>query len=99
VPPVAASVPSTSADQLAEMSAGIHAMREDWPDSGPNLDVAELFYAGDRAEASEYLRRQGWSTERRRTSELFGVHGLSVPDTALTPFGDPVYVTASLISR
>ncbi|CAN5623454.1 class I SAM-dependent methyltransferase [soil metagenome] len=89
-------VAGIDADQLAEMSARTRAMQNQWLDTGPDVDVAELFYSGERAQASEYLRQNDWTTEKFRTSELFAAHGLDLPDTALTPFGDPVYVTARL---
>jgi methyltransferase (TIGR00027 family) len=92
-------VASISAEQLTEISARMQSMRalsaQSGPDSGPAIDVAELWYAGERAEASAYLSRRGWSTVRSRTSDLFVAYGRPRPLQQPTPFGEPVYVTAT----
>ena len=48
---------------------------------------------GARA-ASDYLAVKGWTATTERTTALFGRYGLALPEGRVTPFGDPVYVTA-----
>jgi methyltransferase (TIGR00027 family) len=68
---------------------------ERWRRHGFELDMTELVYFGDRNEAAEYLRSHGWETAGRTTADLFAEYGLEpLPETM--PFGDVVYVSATL---
>ena len=81
-------------EQLARISGRMKTMRD--PNSGEApVDVADLWYVGERRQASDYLAAKGWTATTERTTALFGKYGLALPEGPVTPFGDPVYVTAT----
>lgn len=65
-------------------------------DLGDEVDVADLFYAGERTEAAIYLAGKGWKTSLRKGTELFADYGLPPSAEGLSSFGDVVYVSATL---
>jgi methyltransferase (TIGR00027 family) len=80
-------IPSDWAERLTERSRRI----------GSNINLAELFYTGDRNSASEYLAARGWRVDIRTTDEAFAVHGFEVPKDELASFGaHSGYLTATL---
>jgi methyltransferase (TIGR00027 family) len=81
-----------TAEQLRRISERMKTMGDN--NSEPPVSVADLWYVGDRRQASDYLGDLGWTTAVERTTELFGKYGLALPAGRVTPFGDPVYVTA-----
>jgi methyltransferase (TIGR00027 family) len=70
---------------------------ERWREHGLDLDMSELFYFGDRNEAAAYLNSHGWATAGRDAKELFAEYGLE-PPTEQRPFGEVIYVSATLRS-
>jgi len=53
-------------------------------------------YFGDRNEAAAYLASHGWETTGSSSKELVTKYGLEpLPDETL-PFGDIIYVSATL---
>ncbi|MEB4209319.1 class I SAM-dependent methyltransferase [Mycobacterium sp. 94-17] len=79
-------VPSDWARKLTERSARI----------GSNIDLAALFYTGERNTAAEYLAAHGWRVDIRTTELAFRAHGFAVPDDELASFGDSSgYLTAT----
>ena len=90
-----------SSEQLDQMSSQMRAARDQWSsqglDTGPEVDVAQLWYVGDRTDSAEYLTGKGWTTESVNTSTLMDKHGIAVPAGELTPLGDPVYISGRLI--
>jgi methyltransferase (TIGR00027 family) len=78
---------------------------EDWAERltkrsqrfGSEINLAELFYAGDRNPAADYLGQQGWRTDVRTTEQAFAANGFEVPDDELASFGSGSgYLTATL---
>ena len=64
---------------------------------GSNIDLAELFYTGDRNPAADYLAAHGWRTEIRTTEQAYGANGFEVPNDELASFGSGSgYLTATL---
>jgi methyltransferase (TIGR00027 family) len=51
---------------------------------GSNINLAELFYTGERNTASEYLTGHGWRVDIRTTEEAFAANGFQVPNDELT---------------
>jgi methyltransferase (TIGR00027 family) len=92
--------PTVSVEDLQEMSERMRATQQEWQangmDLGDEVDVAELFYAGDRTAASSYLADRGWATVLREGSQLFADYGLPPATEGLPSFGDAVYVSATL---
>jgi methyltransferase (TIGR00027 family) len=80
-------IPSDWAERLTERSRRI----------GSNINLAELFYTGDRNNASEYLAAHGWQVDVRTTEQAFAANGFEVPNDELTSFGaHSGYLTATL---
>jgi methyltransferase (TIGR00027 family) len=80
-------IPADWAEKLTERSRRI----------GSNINLAELFYTGDRNTAAEYLRGHGWHVDIRNTEQAFAANGFTVPQDELASFGDASgYLTAVL---
>jgi methyltransferase (TIGR00027 family) len=81
------SVPSDWAERLTERSKRI----------GSNINLAELFYTGERNTAAEYLGGHGWRTDIRTTEQAYAANGFELPDDELASFGEASgYLTATL---
>ena len=64
---------------------------------GSNINLAELFYTGDRNPSADYLAAHGWRTEIRATEQAYLANGFEVPDDELASFGSGSgYLTATL---
>lgn len=64
---------------------------------GSNLDLAELFYSGERNSAGDYLTSKGWDVTIRSTREAYAVNGFEFPEDELTALaGDSGYLSAIL---
>ncbi|WP_428342941.1 class I SAM-dependent methyltransferase [Mycobacterium sp.] len=80
-------VPADWAERLTERSKRI----------GSNINLAELFYTGDRNPAADYLGAHGWRTDIKTTEQAYAAHGFEVPDDELASFGSGSgYLTAAL---
>jgi methyltransferase (TIGR00027 family) len=80
-------VPSDWAQKLTERSERV----------GSNINLAELFFTGERNSAAEYLTGHGWRVDIRTTEQAFGANGFQVPNDELASFGgDSGYLTATL---
>jgi methyltransferase (TIGR00027 family) len=80
-------IPSDWAQRLTERSRRI----------GSNINLAELFYTGDRNTASEYLTAHGWRVDIRTTEQAYATHGFELPKDELASFGAASgYLTAAL---
>ncbi|MFY2860465.1 class I SAM-dependent methyltransferase [Mycobacterium sp. THU-M104] len=80
-------IPSDWAQKLTERSRRL----------GSNIDLAELFYTGDRNTAAEYLGGHGWQVDIRTTEQAYAENGFALPDDDLASFGDASgYLTATL---
>ncbi|ORA11616.1 class I SAM-dependent methyltransferase [Mycobacterium asiaticum] len=71
-------IPSDWAEKLTERSRRI----------GSNINLAELFYTGERNSAAEYLTGLGWRVTVRNTEQAYAAHGFVVPDDELAAFGN-----------
>jgi methyltransferase (TIGR00027 family) len=80
-------VPADWAERLTERSRRI----------GSNINLAELFYTGDRNPAADYLRAHGWQTDITTTEQAYADNGFEVPDDELASFGSGSgYLSATL---
>ena len=80
-------IPADWADRLTERSRRI----------GSNINLAELFYSGDRNAAADYLKDHGWHIAVQTTSQIYAANGFELPDDELASFGDGSgYLTATL---
>ncbi|CAM2841332.1 SAM-dependent methyltransferase [Mycobacterium intermedium] len=81
------SVPADWAQKLTERSRRI----------GSNINLAELFYTGDRNTAGEYLAGHGWQIDVLTTEQAFAANGFAFPEDELASFGGGSgYLTAVL---
>ncbi|BBX27266.1 class I SAM-dependent methyltransferase [Mycolicibacterium alvei] len=55
------------------------AMSEQWRQHGLDLDLANLWYDGERNSVVEYLSGSGWSVTARTRPELFAEYGRAFP--------------------
>jgi methyltransferase (TIGR00027 family) len=80
-------IPADWADRLTERSRRI----------GSDINLAELFYSGDRNAAADYLKDHGWHIAVQTTSQIYAANGFELPDDELASFGDGSgYLTATL---
>ena len=80
-------IPADWADRLTERSRRI----------GSNINLAELFYSGDRNPAADYLKDHGWQIDVQTTAQIYAANGFELPDDELASFGDGSgYLTATL---
>lgn len=78
-------IPSDWAQKLTERSRRI----------GSNINLADLFYTGERNTAAEYLDGHGWTVNVRSTEQAYAANGFEVPDDELASFGKSSgYLTA-----
>ncbi|OBA76604.1 SAM-dependent methyltransferase [Mycobacterium sp. 1554424.7] len=64
---------------------------------GSNINLAELFYTGERNTAAEYLTGHGWRVDIRTTEQIYAANGFELPNDELAAFGGGSgYLTATL---
>jgi methyltransferase (TIGR00027 family) len=56
-------------------------MSRQWGDRGLDIDLSQLFYAGERNPVVDYLTGHGWQVSARTRSEVFAGYGREFPDT------------------
>ncbi len=90
-------------DELARIGDQMRSAQEQWQGKGidgfgdaTDIDITELFYAGERTESSVFLADRGWAVTLRKSSELYATYGLEPPIEGLSAFGDITYLTAIL---
>ena len=82
-------VPSDWAERLTERSRRI----------GSNINLAELFYTGDRNTAADYLEGHGWRVETQTTADIYAANGFELPDDELASFGSASGYLAATLDR
>jgi O-methyltransferase involved in polyketide biosynthesis len=96
---------SAPGSRLATEHMDIQGSPEEWTEKlnersrrmGSNLDLAELFYWGERSSAGDYLTSKGWGVTIRSTREAYAVNGFEFPEDELTALaGDSGYLSATL---
>ena len=96
---------SAAGSRLATEHMDIQGSAADWTEKlsersrrmGSNLDLAELFYTGDRTAAGEYLKAKGWEVSVRSSRKAFALNGFKYPEDELTALaGDSGYLSAIL---
>jgi methyltransferase (TIGR00027 family) len=80
-------LPADWAEKLTERSKRI----------GSDINLAELFYTGERNSAADYLTSDGWRVDVLKTVDAYAANGFELPDDELAAFGgDSGYLTATL---
>jgi methyltransferase (TIGR00027 family) len=70
-------IPADWAEKLTERSRRI----------GSKINLAELFYTGDRNSAGEYLGERGWQVDITTSEQAFSANGFQLPQDELASFG------------
>jgi methyltransferase (TIGR00027 family) len=89
-----------SSDAIQTMADRILDVTEQWRDHGFDIEMTDLWYAGDRNDVVEYLRSHGWTTTATTVPELAANYGLSLPPRPAAPGKEETlsamhYVTAT----
>ena len=70
-------------------------MSDQWSGLGLDLNLADLFYAGERTSVVDYLRQHGWQVGTRSRPEMFAMHGRTFTDgESMAPLRNSLSVTA-----
>ena len=56
-------------------------LRAEWQEHGFDVNLADLFYEGERNPVVEYLTGHGWQVSARTRPEVFAAYGKEFPDT------------------
>jgi len=97
---------SAPGSRLATEHMDIQGSADEWTEKlnersrsmGSNIDLAGLFYAGERNTAGDYLTSTGWDVTIRSTQEAYADNGFELPEHELTALeGDSGYLSATLI--
>jgi methyltransferase (TIGR00027 family) len=96
---------SAPGSRLATEHMDIKGSADEWTEKlnersrsmGANIDLAGLFYAGERNTAGDYLTSKGWDVTIRSSQEAYAVNGFELPEHELTALeGDSGYLSATL---
>ncbi|MCW2565173.1 MAG: methyltransferase, putative, family [Mycobacterium sp.] len=83
-------------DGGAAMSERAKTMGTSWRDHGFDVDLTQLFYAGERNPVAEYLTGHGWQVSTRSRPEVFAEYGRDFPTTdELAPLRNSLAVIAT----
>ncbi len=83
-------------DAGASMGQRAEAFRERWQKHGFDMNLAGLFYPGERNPVVEYLTDHGWNVSARNRAEMFTEYGRHFPDDeGLAPMRGSLAVTAT----
>ncbi|WP_197374375.1 class I SAM-dependent methyltransferase [Mycolicibacterium baixiangningiae] len=66
-------------DAGARIGAASAGMSEEWRRHGLDLDMADLFYDGDRSPVVDYLQAHGWDVSARSRPDMFAHYGRPFP--------------------
>jgi methyltransferase (TIGR00027 family) len=66
-------------DGGASIGERAEAMRDLWGGDGFDVDLADLFYKGERASVVDYLTSHGWQVDARSRPEMFSQYGRVFP--------------------
>jgi methyltransferase (TIGR00027 family) len=67
-------------DAGASIGERAAAMRSEWQQHGFDVNLADLFYQGERNHVVEYLTGHGWQVSAQPRPELFAAYGKEFPD-------------------
>jgi methyltransferase (TIGR00027 family) len=83
-------------DGGSTLAARAKTMGSQWQQHGLDVDLSQLFYAGERNPVVEYLTGHGWQVNARSRPEVFAGYGRELPDTEeLSPLRGSLAVIAT----
>jgi methyltransferase (TIGR00027 family) len=68
-----------ASDAVQTMADRMRAVTDQWREHGFDVEMSDLWYAGDRNDIVDYLNAHGWAAGSTSVPELLAVHGLSLP--------------------
>jgi methyltransferase (TIGR00027 family) len=68
-----------ASDAVETMADRIRKVTDQWREHGFDIEMTDLWYAGERNDVVEYLSTHGWATAATSVPELAGAYGLSLP--------------------
>jgi methyltransferase (TIGR00027 family) len=96
---------SAPGSRLATEHMDMSELPDDWAQrltdrsrlSGSNIDLADLFYTGERNSSGDYLTSHGWETVIRTSEEAFAANGFTLADDEFARLASSAgYLTATL---
>ena len=96
---------SAPGSRIATEHMDLSSIPDDWAEKltertkrlGSEIDLAELFYTGERNSAADYLAKHGWRNTILPTAEAYAANGFQLPDDELATFGgNSGYLTSTL---
>ena len=82
-------------DSGAAVAERAKTMGSQWQQHGLDVDLSQLFYAGERNPVVDYLTGHGWQVNARSRPEVFADYGRELPDTEeLSPLRKSLAVIA-----
>jgi methyltransferase (TIGR00027 family) len=82
-------------DAGASIGERAAALGSEWQEHGFDVNLADLFYRGERSHVVEYLTGNGWQVSARARPELFRAYGKDFPETdELAPLRNSLAVIA-----
>jgi O-methyltransferase involved in polyketide biosynthesis len=69
-------------DGVQKMADRMRAVTDQWRVHGFDVEMTDLWYAGDRNDIVEYLSTHGWATAATSVPDLAAAYGLSLPSAA-----------------
>jgi methyltransferase (TIGR00027 family) len=83
-------------DAGASIGERAAAMRSEWQEHGFDVNLADLFYKGERNDVVEYLTGHGWQVSARTRPEVFAAYGKEFPDAdELAPLRNSLAIIAT----
>jgi methyltransferase (TIGR00027 family) len=83
-------------DAAASIGERAKAISQQWGDQGFDVNLNDLFYAGERNHVVDYLNGHGWQVSARPRPEMFAHYGRAFPDTdSLAPLRNSLAVIAT----
>ena len=82
-------------DARASIGERAAAMRAEWQQHGFDVNLADLFYRGERSHVVDYLTGHGWHVAARPRPDMFREYGREFPETdELAPLRNSLAVIA-----
>jgi methyltransferase (TIGR00027 family) len=66
-------------DAVQAMADHMREATDQWREHGFDIEMTDLWYAGERNDVIDYLGTHGWTTVASAIPELLAAHGLSLP--------------------
>ncbi|BBY22570.1 class I SAM-dependent methyltransferase [Mycobacterium stomatepiae] len=72
-------------DAVGALAERMREVTEQWREHGFDIEMTDLWYAGNRNDVVEYLRAHGWQTAASGVADLAANYGISLPPRPAAP--------------